>query len=74
MLLVWDENAWADYLWRQAQDRRVLTRITLLLNDIRRDGVNASSGPGLAGRSDGALSVESFQDPGPDQHRRRQVS
>ncbi|MGL5817842.1 MAG: Txe/YoeB family addiction module toxin [Phycicoccus sp.] len=38
MLLVWDENAWADYLWWQAQDRRVLKRIDLLLNDIRRNG------------------------------------
>ena len=36
MLLVWDENAWQDYLWWQAQDRRVLKRINLLLADIQR--------------------------------------
>ena len=36
--LVWDENAWQDYLWWQAQDRRVLKRISLLLTDIQRDG------------------------------------
>lgn len=28
MLLVWDENAWQDYLWWQQQDRRILRRIT----------------------------------------------
>lgn len=38
VLLVWDENAWADYLWWQAQDRRVLRRINALLEDIRRNG------------------------------------
>ena len=38
MLLVWDENAWQDYLWWQAQDRRVLKRINTLLGDIGRNG------------------------------------
>ena len=38
MLLVWDENAWEDYLWWQAQDRRVLKRINALLADIQRNG------------------------------------
>lgn len=38
MLLVWDENAWDDYLWWQAQDRRVLRRINTLLTDIQRNG------------------------------------
>jgi toxin YoeB len=36
--LVWDENAWADYLWWQAQDRRLLKRINLLIQDIIRNG------------------------------------
>lgn len=36
--LVWDENAWEDYLWWQAQDRRVLKRINTLLADIDRNG------------------------------------
>ena len=31
MLLVWDENAWEDYLWWQAQDRKILKRINALL-------------------------------------------
>ncbi len=38
MLLVWDENAWEDYLWWQRQDRQVLKRINLLLTDITRNG------------------------------------
>ena len=38
VLLVWDENAWEDYLWWQAQDRRVLKRINALLADIQRNG------------------------------------
>ena len=59
MLLVWDENAWQDYLWRQAQDRRVLKRINLLLNDIQRDGNEDIGKPealrhGFAGSGPGA--------------------
>lgn len=36
MLLTWDENAWEDYLWRQAHDRKVLKRINFLNMDIAR--------------------------------------
>lgn len=38
MRLVWDENAWQDYLWWQAQDGRVLKRINLLIQDVVRNG------------------------------------
>ena len=38
MKLVWDENAWADYLWWQVQDRKVLKRINVLLQDVARNG------------------------------------
>ena len=38
MLLVWDENAWDDYLWWRAQARKVLKRINTLLLDILRNG------------------------------------
>ena len=38
MKLVWDESAWEDYLWWQAQDRKVLRRINALLTDIARNG------------------------------------
>ena len=36
--LVWDESAWEDYLWWQAQDCKVLKRVDLLLQDIVRNG------------------------------------
>ena len=36
--LVWDDNAWQDYLWWQQQDRKILKRINLLLQDITRNG------------------------------------
>lgn len=38
MKLVWDENAWADYVWWQTQDRKVLKRINTLLKDVERNG------------------------------------
>lgn len=38
MILVWDEFAWEDYLWWQAEDRRTLKRINLLIQDISRNG------------------------------------
>jgi toxin YoeB len=38
VLLVWDENAQEDFLWWQAQDRKVLKRINALLADIQRNG------------------------------------
>lgn len=43
MRLVWDVNAWEDYLWWQTQDRKVLKRINTLIQDIQRNG---SSGIG----------------------------
>ena len=38
MGLAWDDSAWEDYLWWQANDRKVLKRINLLLRDIQRSG------------------------------------
>jgi len=38
VLLVWDENAWEDYLWWQSQDRKILKRINLLIVDVTRHG------------------------------------
>lgn len=38
MLLVWDPNTWADYLWWQTQNKKVLRRINLLIQDIVRSG------------------------------------
>ena len=45
MLLVWSEQARADYLWWQGQDREVLKRINLLLEDIRRSGNEGTGKP-----------------------------
>lgn len=38
MKVVFDEDAWADYLWWQAQDRKILKRINSLIEDIARNG------------------------------------
>lgn len=37
MRLVWDLNAWEDYLWWQTRDRKVLKRVNLLIADIQRN-------------------------------------
>ena len=47
MLLVWDENAWEDYLWWQAQDRKVLKRVNALLVDIGEGRCGHQTGVGL---------------------------
>ena len=36
MRLLWEESAWADYLYWQAQDKKMLKRINLLIKDIQR--------------------------------------
>lgn len=38
MRLVWDANAWEDYLWWQGQDRKLVKRINRLVEDIMRNG------------------------------------
>lgn len=38
MKLIWEEDAWADYLWWQAQDRKTLRRINALIQDVMRNG------------------------------------
>ena len=42
--LVWAAEAWEDYLYWQTQDRRVLRRINLLIDDILRDDPFAGIG------------------------------
>ena len=37
MRLIWDANAWQDYLWWQAQDRKVLKRFSQLIHDVMRN-------------------------------------
>ena len=36
MKLLWEERAWADYLYWQMQDRKTLKRINELLKDVQR--------------------------------------
>lgn len=43
MPLVWDRNAWEDYVWWQTQDQKTLKRINALLQDIAPGG-NAGLG------------------------------
>jgi toxin YoeB len=47
MKIVWDEDAWADYLWWQGQDRRMLRRINQLIEDIQRNGNDGIGRPEL---------------------------
>lgn len=35
---IWDDDAWEDYLYWQAQDKKTLKRINALLKDIDRNG------------------------------------
>lgn len=37
MKVVFDEDAWEQYLWFQAEDRKLLRRINLLIADITRN-------------------------------------
>ncbi len=37
MRLLWEDRAWDDYLYWQAQDKKVLKRINALLADIKRE-------------------------------------
>ena len=37
MKILWDEEAWSDYLYWQTQDKKTLRRINQLIRDIQRD-------------------------------------
>lgn len=41
---IWSDDAWADYLYWQSQDKKTLKRINLLIRDIERNGVLAGIG------------------------------
>lgn len=42
MIVAWDEEAWADYVYWQSQDKKVLRKINELLKDIKRNGCNGT--------------------------------
>jgi toxin YoeB len=45
--VTFDENAWDEYLWWQAQDRQILKRINALIADIVRNGNEGVGKPEL---------------------------
>jgi len=45
MKLTWDELAWDDYVWWQAEDRKILKRINALTKDIARNGNEGTGKP-----------------------------
>ena len=42
---LWQDEAWADYLYWQQQDRKTLKRINLLLQDVDRNGYTGIGKP-----------------------------
>lgn len=45
MIKAWDDYAWEDYLYWQAQDKKTLKRINILLQDIDRNGYRGIGKP-----------------------------
>ena len=42
---VWADQAWEDYLWWQANDRRILRRLNELIRDCERDPFHGTGKP-----------------------------
>ena len=58
MIKLWHDDAWADYLYWQAQDKKTLKRINKLIQDIERNGYNCVGKPEpLRGNLSGFWSV-----------------
>ena len=47
MKVLWEERAWADYLYWQKQDRKTLKRINELVKDMQRDAFHGIGKPEL---------------------------
>ena len=45
MRKIWDESAWADYLYWQTQDKKTLKKINELIKDIDRNGYTGIGKP-----------------------------
>jgi toxin YoeB len=45
MRVIWDEEAWNDYLYWQTQDKKTLKRINLLIKDTLRNGYDGIGKP-----------------------------
>ena len=42
---LWHDEAWADYLYWQTQDKKTLKKINRLISDIERNGVHCMGKP-----------------------------
>jgi Txe/YoeB family toxin of Txe-Axe toxin-antitoxin module len=58
--LVWDQNAWEDCQWWQAQDRMVLNRINQLIRDVIRSGNEGIGKPEPVKHDLGGLLVSTY--------------
>ena len=59
MIKLWQDEAWEDYLYWQAQDKKTLRKINNLLQDIERNGYKGIGKPEpLRGDLSGYWSVE----------------
>ena len=45
MRLLWEDRAWEDYLYWQAQDKKTLKRINALIKDIQRNAYEGFGKP-----------------------------
>ena len=45
MRKIWSDEAWADFLYWQTQDKKTLRRINKLIQDIERNGYNGMGKP-----------------------------
>jgi len=47
MRLLWEDDAWEDYLYWQTQDKKMLKRVNALIKDIRRSTFEGIGKPEL---------------------------
>jgi len=45
MLICWSEHAWQDYIYWQKQDKSILSRINLIIKDIKRSNFEGIGSP-----------------------------
>ncbi|NOQ36195.1 MAG: Txe/YoeB family addiction module toxin [Methylococcaceae bacterium] len=45
MIIAWSENAWEDYLYWQANDKKILKRINSLVTEITRHPFSGAGNP-----------------------------
>lgn len=45
MRIIWEEEAWEDYIYWQTQDKKTVKRINKLIKDIERNGYNCIGKP-----------------------------